>query len=168
MIRKYFFVFAYLLLVFLVFSTIYLYLAYQDYTCHNCMTMPSLKSASEEKALIAIYTSNQTNTNDTIYLTQANRYGYSYSYYSDEYFVCSNKKLNTKVSKIKTSSFERSVSNGVISYSGINNIPKQINCLDSTETIVNSFFLDKIYPNNIKSGKKKSYFKKWKMILEEF
>ncbi len=160
-------IFGFGIVLFLLYTGFYLHHAKKNFTCHECMSVPSLKTAFEEKSLIAIYTSTNTKIKDTLYLTQANIHGEGY--YTESYFVGYTGILDTTISEIVSNTSMASVKHGEITaYMGINEIPKQINCKDSMGIIIYNFSLIKTYQKNIDLGSKKSYLKQWKTILKNY
>jgi hypothetical protein len=157
------------IILFFLLSGFYLYLAYEDYTCHRCMTIPSINTAKAEKSLVAIYGCLNDELKGTLYLTQGSVHGGGYHYYSDTYYVGYSGKLDKRIVEIGSNIFMASVIDGTFSgLRGINEIPKQIFCEDSTGNAIYTFNLLKSYPKNIELGSKKSYLKEWKTIIESY
>lgn len=66
----------------LLFLVLSLDLAYKDLTCHGCLHIPSLKTATSEKSLVAIYRCSNDIVKDILYLTQGGVHGSYYGSYS--------------------------------------------------------------------------------------
>jgi hypothetical protein len=116
---------------------------YEDFTCHGCSHFPSLKTAIEDKALIALYVNDEGENADTLYLTRMGRWHVdAYHEYTEKYFLGLHSPVDHAISKIETDVGEHllSLKNGdAIGLSGIRSLPQSLFCLDSCEKVFKEY-----------------------------